>query len=352
MNQMPLHGGDLVSAQAHAPGPLLDVSVNLNPLGMPPSVAQAAREAIGAADTYPDPHCRALRQAIGEMDGVPDTAVVCGNGAAELLFRLALTLRPRRAMVTAPTFGEYERALAAVGCRVCHHYLKEERQFDLPEGFLRTLRPDLDLLVLCNPNNPTGRLIDPGMLHAVLEYCEAHGIWLLLDESFWLFTDRAAQPDLAPLLMDHLHLLLLRSMTKAWAMPGLRLGYVLSGNRTLVQQLAQCGQPWSVSGPAQRAGVAACRCRTWTEAGRVLVATQRPRLQQGLGELGFQVVESAANYVLFRAPGNGQLQAQMLRQGVLLRSCANFRGLGPDWYRVAVGDQAQNARLLQALSEG
>lgn len=350
MNNWPLHGGDLISAQAHYTGTLLDFSVNLNPLGMPPAVAQAAREGVEASVSYPDPQCRALRRAIGEMDGVPTTYIFCGNGAADLLLRLALTIRPKRAMVMAPTFGEYERALHVVGSKVFYHYLKPERQFDLEEGFLRALRPDLDLLVLCNPNNPTGRLIPPDFLEKIVAFCERHQIWLLVDESFLLLTDGGANWGLVTQLEQCPHLMVLRSMTKTWAMPGLRLGYLLSSNPRLTAELADCGQPWAVSEPAQRAGVAACHCLSWAEAGRRMIQSERPKLQRGLEARGFEVTDSVTNYLLFRGIRKEHLQKQLLEQGILVRSCANFRGLGPEWYRVAVRSGAENQRLLQTLT--
>lgn len=343
--EVQLHGGNIWAFDR----PVMDFSASVNPIGMPDAVATAARKAVAESSAYPDPACGELRRAISEMDGVPAEQVFCGNGAAELLTRLVLALRPKKAMVTAPTFGEYEQALSIVGCKVFHHYLKAERSFDVGDDLLRTLRPGLDLLMLCNPNNPTGRTIDPERLHRIAGFCEGHHIWLMVDESFLPLADRAVTQGCAPLLASHPHLILLRSMTKTYAMPGLRLGYLLSAHGELLKQLKRCGQPWSVSLPAQRAGEAACHCTDWAEKGRALVAEERPKLQKTLEELGWNVIPSAVNYLLFCAPGNTRLQEQLLEHKLLIRSCASFRGLGADWYRIAVRTPEENAALIQAL---
>ena len=295
------HGGDVLTARARFGGDVLDCSANLNPLGMPPAV-QAAAAAAAAADSarYPDPLCRALRAAIAAHDGVAPEQVLCGGGAAELIFRLAYALRPRRA-----------------GHR----------------------------------NNPTGRLVDGALLRAAAEQCRAVGAVLAVDECFLPLSDGAG-PGLAPCLAEYPNLLLLRAFTKSYAMAGLRLGYALSANGGLLERMAAAGPPWSVSTPAQAAGLAALeQCSDWPEKARALLASERPALSDGLAALGLEVVPGQANYLLFRAAGAADLKERMLMRGVLIRSCANYHGLGNDWYRVCVGQAEQNRRLLAALKE-
>ena len=148
------HGGDVLTAQAACGGEVLDFSANLNPLGMPEAVEEAARDAAARCAHYPDPLCRELRQVIAAHDGVKEEQVVCGNGAADLILRLAVALRPRKALVTAPTFSEYEQALSWVGCEMVRYTLDQEKNFDLDSGFLEAIGPGLDLVFLCTPNNP------------------------------------------------------------------------------------------------------------------------------------------------------------------------------------------------------
>lgn len=340
------HGGDLVSAQEIYSGEILDLSVNINPLGTPPQVLRAAREALEQAGEYPDPLCRRLRQAIARKDGVSPEQIFCGNGAAEVIFRLALALRPRAALLTAPTFSEYEEALVQVGCVCQFHPLRREENFDVTESVLDSIRPSVELVVLCSPNNPTGRLVPQELLIAVLNRCREIGAMLMVDECFLPLAREGR--GLAPFLEEYPELFLLRAFTKTYAIPGLRLGYGL-GHPELIERITAWGSCWNVSGVAQAAGLACCQQPDWPARGRALLELQRPLLQQGLAGLGCQVIPGAANYILFRLPGVEDLKERLLRKGVLVRSCANYRGLGKDWYRVAVRQAADNERLLRIL---
>ena len=344
------HGGDVLTAQARYGGPVLDCSANLTPLGMPPQVGEAAAAAAAQAAPYPDPLCRALRAAIAAHDGVAPEQVLCGSGAAELIFRLAYALKPRRALVTAPTFSEYEGALSAAGCAVARHLLRRERDFDVDEGILEAIGPDTELVFLCTPNNPTGRLISRDLLLRIAEKCRDLGAVLAVDECFLPLS--CGGPGLAPWLVEYPNLLLLRAFTKSYAMAGLRLGYALCADTALLERMSAGGPPWSVSTPAQAAGLAALtQCPDWPEKARAFLEGERPALAEGLSALGLDVVPGQANYLLFRAAGVADLKERMLTQGVLIRSCANYHGLGEDWYRVCVGQAEQNRRLLAALSE-
>lgn len=343
------HGGDILTAQARRGGAVLDFSANLNPLGVPPEAAEAAREASGEAH-YPDPLCRELRSAIARADGVEEDWVVCGSGAADLIFRLAFALRPRRAVVTAPTFSEYEEALSCVDCTVDRYALDPAQNFDLDEGVLDAIVPGVELVFLCSPNNPTGRLADKGLLLRAAQRCRAVGARLAVDECFLSLAGEG--PGLAPDLADYPNLLLLRALTKSYALAGLRLGYVLTAEEGLRDRLTRFGPPWPVSAPAQAAGTAALTlCPHWPARARELVERERPGLIRGLEGLGCTVVPGQANYLLFRLPGVADLKERLLQAGVLIRSCANYHGLGTDWYRVCVRTGEENRRLLAAMEE-
>lgn len=346
-----IHGGDLVTARAAWGGDVLDFSANLNPLGMPEPVRQAAVGAVKEAVHYPDPLCRALSAAIARRDGVAPEQVLCGNGAADLVFRLAFSERPRRALVTAPTFSEYEEAVSAAGCGVVRHVLDPERDFDLTKAVLNDLEPGLDLAFFCTPNNPTGRVIRRELMEAILEKCRGAGIRLVVDECFLALSDGGEEASLAGYLEQYPNLLLLRAFTKSYAMPGLRLGYCLSADTALLDRLSRCAQPWSVSGPAQAAGLAAAAEPLHPLLARQLIAPERSWLTQAMEGLGLRVFPSAANYLLFRVSGVSDLKERLLDRGVLIRSCANYPGLGEDYYRVAVRLRGENQRLIQAMKE-
>ena len=345
------HGGDWAgfAAQYGPDAPLLDCSANVSPLGLPRGVAKAMADCIPRCSRYPDPLCRELTAAIGRAEGVPADWVLCGNGAADLIWRAALALRPARALVTAPTFAEYRLALEALGCRVEAYPLRPERDFLPGEDILEAIRPGVGLVFLCEPNNPTGRTTPRPLLGRILARCRAAGAVLAVDECFGDFLADPAAHTLKGELEAGPGLLLFKAFTKLYGMAGVRLGYALSSDGELLARMRGAGQPWGVSLPAQAAGLAALKETAYVEQVRALIADQRPRLAAGLRALGCRVVEGEANYLLFRC--ETPLIAPLGQKGILLRSCANYTGLDDAWYRTAVRTGPENRRLLAALKE-
>ena len=339
------HGGDIYGRLV-----TLDVSVNTNPLGPPPGVVRAVVDAAQLLDRYPDPHCRRLVAALADREGVPEEAILCGAGAAELIFSFCAALRPRTALELAPTFSEYAAALAAAGCRVERCALEEEQGFALTEKLLEELeRKNCEVVFLCNPNNPTGRLVPPALLENILALCERRGGWLFVDECFLELSDGGRGTSLAPLLRPGRRLFLLRAFTKSYAMAGLRLGYCLCGEGALLERMGRQTQPWNVSVPAQAAGLAALGEEAYLRESRALIQSERRYLREGLEALGLTVCPSQANYLLVKSPA--ELSGPLLDRGILIRDCANYRGLGPGWYRTAVRGREDNGRLIAALTE-
>lgn len=344
----PTHGGDWAGYATEYGTLPLDFSANTSPLGLPDGVKAAVIDSLDHADRYPDPRCRALTAKLAAHHQVPPESILCGNGAADLIDRLALALRPRTALVTAPTFGEYAVALERVGCEVRAFPLRQENQFRLTEDFLHWISPETNLVFLCEPNNPTGVTSSRPLLERVLERCRETGTLLVVDECFGDFLDRPEDHTMVSRLEEHL--LILKAFTKFYAMAGLRLGYCLSGNQALLEAMAQAGQPWPVSTPAQAAGVAALEETDYARRLRELILEQRPWLTERLRALGCYVVPGEANYLLFFCPVP-ELETKLRRRGVLIRNCADYLGLCPGWYRVAVRTGPENQRLVTALSE-
>ena len=339
------HGGDLYGRPVR-----LDFSANTNPLGTPPAVRRAVVEAASRLNQYPDPYCRALVGALAAFEGVPETFLLCGCGAAELIFSFCAAVKPRRALELAPTFSEYATALEAVGAAVDRYPLTSANNFTLTEAFLPFLEAGRwDALFLCNPNNPTGQTIPPALLEAILALCRKKGIRLFVDECFLDLTDGGGDLSLKPLLSLHPELCILKAFTKSYGMAGLRLGYCLSEDEALLRAMGRTVQPWNVSLPAQAAGVAALGEPAFLERARGLVLRERAYLRRGLEKLGLYVCPSQANYLLFSAPA--PLFQPLLERGILIRDCANYPGLGPGWYRAAVKRRRENQALLAALRE-
>lgn len=344
-----VHGGDWAGYRAEFGCDALDFSANVSPLGLPAGVAAAITNALPTADRYPDPLCRELRAALAGAEGVPADWILCGNGAADLIFRLALAVRPRRALLPAPTFAEYEAALQTVGCAVQRVFLREENEFAVTEEFIDAVTPETDIVFLCQPNNPTGQVTPPALVERLVRRCAECSAVLVVDECFLDFLPDRDAWTAKQLLRDAPQLIILKAFTKLYAMAGVRLGYALCGDATLLEKMRGAGQPWAVSSLAQAAGLAALQETAYAGAVRALIAEQRPRMAAGLRALGLRVMDGQANYLLFRAtPDFGE---KLRRRGAVVRSCTNYPGLDAAWYRTAVRTAEENTRLLQIMGE-
>ena len=333
------HGGDVYDGEIQ-----LDFSANTNPYGTPQAVLDAMSAVLSRVHQYPDPYCRELV----EFEAVPKDWVLCGSGAAELIYSYCEALRPGRAMELAPTFSEYSLALERVGCQVERYSLKKENYFSLTEDFLPALeRSRPDVLFLCNPNNPTGQVIGLPLLEKILDVCEEQGTCLFVDECFLDLSDDGVS--LKSHLGEHPNLFILKAFTKSYGMAGVRLGYCLCAQGQLLEEMSHTVQPWNVSTLAQSAGVAALHERAFLQRTRALIPVERQWLQSQLEALGFWVCPSKANYLLFQ--GSQDLWEQLRKQGIAIRSCGNYHGLGTGWYRIAVRLHGENECLIRAMKE-
>lgn len=342
-----IHGGDIAGFERlHGRAPL-DFSASLNPLGMPAGVTRAARDAVDKAEPYPDPLCRKLREAMADKLSLNADWIFCGNGAADVIHRLTLARRPARALLVAPSFAEYERALHIAGCEIVYHDLDREGAFAIDKRYLERLTPDIDIAFLCQPNNPTGGLLDREFIVRALGRCEQNGTLLVVDECFVPFVDAPDSVGMTGWLGEHPSLFLLGSFTKLYAMAGLRLGFGLCSDIVLVEQVCAAGQPWSVSSVAQAAGLAALAEDAYVEESLAVVRRERQWLAEQLRALGIEPA-GEANYLFFHTD-IPRLADALAEDGILIRDCANFRGLRRGDYRIAVRSRDENARLIAAL---
>ena len=343
-----VHGGDWAGYRAQYGQDALDLSANVSPLGLPEGVAKAITAALATADRYPDPLCRALRAKLAVHETVPAAHILCGNGAADLIFRLVWAAKPRTALLPAPTFAEYAAALETAGCTVRRHFLRESENFAVTEAFISAVDEDTDMVFLCQPNNPTGQLTPLALVEALLRRCEACGTLLVVDECFLDFLPESEALSAKKLLASP-NLIILKAFTKLYGMAGVRLGYCLCTNTALLEAMQAAGQPWAVSSLAQAAGLAALDETAYVAQVRALIAQQRPRLTAGLRALGLRVLDGRANYLLFQGPET--LGAALRQRSVVLRSCSNYPGLDGSWYRTAVRTGPENDELLKTLAE-
>ena len=346
------HGGDVYSNKLAPNGkPFVDFSANINPLGIPNGVKVALRNALKQCVNYPDPFCRELRTATANFLKVAEENIFFGNGAADVLFRLALALKPHKALLLAPTFADYEKALRSVDCEIKYYNLQEEKSFRVEADIFQSITPEIDIVVICNPNNPTGQLTNRELLLKILNKCVEVNAKLLIDECFMDFVDEAKAFSMRDLLEQYPNLIILKAFTKTFAIPGVRLGYCLCSNQELHNRLHQCGQDWSVSVLAQEAGKAALLEKEYLKKSFELIQRERKYLIRHLKCLGAKIYGSEANYIFFRMKHPKNLVEVLREQGYLIRSCANYHNLGEDYYRIAVKVRCFNYGLIKAIME-
>lgn len=342
--QTQVHGGDIYSRAYR-----IDFSANINPFGMPESVKRAAIEGVHQAIHYPDVKCRELRKKISGKEGISEEWILCTNGAAELLFALSQTLKPKKALLTAPGFAEYEQALKAVGCDLSFYQCRKSKGFILDDDYLKALGDEIDIIFLCNPNNPTGLLIPEKLINRILEICREKQIFVVLDECFLEFVNEKLQNSQKKWLAKMPGLLILKAFTKMYGMPGLRLGYGMCADTGLLEQVREVLQPWNVSLPAQLAGAAAMEEDAFVQKTREYIEKEREFLLKKLKELEFSVYDSTANYLFFEGPKD--LYDTCAAEGILIRDCSNYRGLEVGYYRIAVKTRAENEELISVLKK-
>lgn len=352
------HGGNIAPAAARFgidPGSFVDFSVNTNPLGPPAEIAGLLQAAVSLIAVYPEPDSGALRSAAAAFYGIDPRQVIAANGAVELIYLLAQVLRPRTILIPEPTFKEYEIACRLWGASVKHLYLSTRQGFLPTLGQLVRAARGVDLVWLCNPNNPTGSLVPPDVLRPFLSYCREQGTWLVVDESFLLFHPDWRQLTCIPEAASGGGVLVLQSLTKFYGIPGLRIGCGI-GSAGVISRLARYQPPWHVNAIAQAAAMVAFKAAEYACLTIDLVRQERRFLESSLAELPLirRVYPSAANFLLLElrppatAPG---VWENLARRGVLVRDCSNFGRLGDRFIRVAVRDHDQNELLLKGLRQ-
>jgi threonine-phosphate decarboxylase len=350
--QTPPHGGDvyhLARTLGIALRDLLDFSANINPLGYPPGIARVVQETLPEIVHYPDRRCLGLRQDLAVYHGLDPERILVGNGSTELIYLAARALKPRKALIVAPAFSEYEHALNAAQVPVEFHVTTEDKNFTL-DGPLE--QKGADLVFLAHPASPSGALLAPGLLLEAAAALDAAGAYLLLDEAFADFVEEAS---FKSQLARFPRALILRSFTKFFGIPGMRLGYLL-GDQDLIKQLAALQEPWSVNTIAQAMGRHCLTDAAYMTKTRGLINGEKEYLASGLAALpGLKVFSSAVNYLLVKLtrPGRtaAELRQAMLAHHVVIRDASNFRGLDARFFRLAVRSRPENERLLQALAE-
>ena len=303
-------------------------------------------KAASSCAAYPDPYCAKLREGIARAESVPKNTVLCGNGAAELVYAFAYALpKEKKALIVSPTFCEYETALNAAEIETERYILSEKDGFRVTDALLNADITEYGAVFLCSPNNPTGLTVDADIVRALART----GVRLFLDLTFLDLTDEPEKYDIPALIKAFPNVIVLRAFTKSCAMAGVRLGYVLCCDEAFLAAMSRKTQCWNVSSLAQAAGLAALSCGDWLRGSVKKIAAERERLTKELQQLGIRVCPGEANFLLLYSETD--LCGKMLKRGILLRDCSNYVGLRKGFARIAVRTEEENDALISALRE-
>ena len=345
------HGGNAVFERGNEN--IIDLSANINPLGLPNGVAEAIIREIPNINRYPDNFSTALREKTAAFEGVNPDWIIFGNGASDLIFRLPRATKASKVMVCAPTFADYERSAISYGAEVCRYYMCKDSGFGLGDGFIKAVQTEEPKMVyICNPNNPTGIITEAKVTKELLDCCLQIGAWVVFDECFMDFVEQADIHTSKAFLGECSNLVILKAFTKMFTMPGVRLGYALCSDKDLINSLYFHGTDWAVSNLAQAAGIAALDdTKSFIKQTADFVAKERSMIKQELACLGYSVYESSANYIFFQSPYHFDLRDALDVKEIRVRSCVNYHGLDSTYYRVAVSTTENNKKLLYAIKE-
>ena len=349
------HGGDVYRwAQKTRidPAEIIDFSASINPLGPPASAHKAFKKSYNDVLRYPDPYGEELKEALAKHHGMKPAEILVGNGSTQLIYLLCSTLRPRKAVIVAPAFSEHANALKLAGAKVHLLSLATDGSFEFStEKFMTAWGKDGGIAFLMTPNSITGQLIPRAEVEKIARIALLERRFLVIDEAFIDFVEAES---VKQLIRHNPYLIILRSLTKFYALPGLRLGYLLAHSRRVAQFGAYL-EPWSVNGPAQNVALACLADRSFGLKTERWLRRERNYLTQALiGLKSFQPYPSIANFLLVRIVNNAsavELRSFLLNQKILIRTFNSFAGVGADHFRIAVRRRKDNQRLLEALRE-
>ncbi len=333
-------------------GSIIDFSANINPLGYPYGIKGKIMESFDSVLNYPDIDSHELVRSLASYHGLAPENILIGNGSTEFIYWLPLLLRPKRALIVTPAFSEYEKGLRLAGTEISFFETRRDEDFRIDTTLLaRRLGDRLDTLYLGNPANPSGVLTDRKAVLDIIAMTEKERIMAVIDEAFIDFTEDISVKNIAA---NSGNVVVMRSMTKFFGIPGLRLGYIIA-NKSIIEQIRRDKPPWTVNALTQSAAGEALRDVNFIEKSRAYVETERAFLQKRLSAIeGLTVTQGAANYLLvhmsdtlpFNAP---TLRTQLLDSGIAIRDCSNYRGLDKYYFRVAVKKREENLILIDKL---
>lgn len=380
---MDFHGGNIykVFREKNIKG-IMDYSSNINPYGIPESLKKRITENLEILERYPDPDYVELREKLAHLNKIDMSDIVLGNGATEIIFLFMKVINPKKILIVSPTFGEYERAVKAteipgdivsLSCsgdnknienkeiEIEYFELKESDDFKLNIGNLKNeLEKKYDLLIICNPNNPTGKFLKLTQTEEILKECNKYDTKLFIDEAFIEFLADGMKESIINTEENKKNLFVTRAFTKFFAIPGLRLGYGMYFDKELEQKISEKKEPWSVNNIAEMAGLTVLDDTEYIEKTLKWITKEKIYMYEKLNEIsGIKVYETEVNFItgkidekLFSEGLNVKiLREKMLEQEILIRDASNFKFLDERFFRLAIKDRESNDRVIEAMKE-
>ena len=334
---------------------IVSFSANVNPLGVSPLLKHTLSDQIDAITSYPDREYTSLRRCIAAYCGTETENVIVGNGSTELISLFIQVEHPKKALVIGPTYSEYEREIALGGGTTLYYPLREADDFKLNvEDFLSHLNESIDLLVICNPNNPTSSSIPRSDMRHILDVCKQYDIYVMVDETYVEFADNMAELTAVPLTNYYNNIVILRGTSKFFAAPGLRLGYAVTGNRDLIKSINTRKNPWTINSLAAIAGEIMFRDKAYIHDTYQLIASERERICRILDTQDtLTYYPPSANFVLLKIQKEGVTSEDLfdtaIRQGLMIRDCSTFPFLDQKFIRFCFMMPEDNDKLLDVL---
>ena len=354
------HGGDLDAIQNkyHIPkNEIVDFSGNINPLGFPDSVKQRLAKNLDIICVYPDKNYAALRKAISNYTGAEAEHIVVGNGSTELISTFIKIAQAKQTLIVAPAYSEYEREVTLCGSEYRYFALEEKEQFCLNVSkLIAALTSDIGLLVLCNPNNPTGTIVTKIQLEQILQHCKQNNISVMIDETYMEFCDNLEECCAIPLAKKFDNLFVIRGVSKFFAAPGMRLGYGISSNNMFLETLKKNQDPWSVNSVAAFAGELLFSDKEFIQKTKTLISTERKRCIEQLKQFqNMKVYHSSSNFILMKLKTNAinshQIFEKLIQKKLLVRDASSFAFLDDTFLRFCIRMPEHNTALLEQLRE-
>lgn len=358
-NQPQFHGSDIEAASAYYNIPKENIvcfSSNVNPLGLSESLKDTLAQNLDVLSSYPDRNYTSLKTALSSYCNAPADYFLVGNGSTEMISVLIQTRHPKKALIIGPTYSEYGRELSLIGCDLDEYVLKESTDFMLDfDDFSKYLENGrYELVILCNPNNPTSSALTVSEIKKLLEICQTYNSFLMIDETYVEFTSDIHEYSAMSLIAEYDNFIVLRGVSKFFAAPGMRFGYAATSNQELHQAFLKLQNPWSLNSLAAFAGEIMFFDKDYIEKTRNHILSEKERMINDLSRIsGLKVYPAHANFVLVKILlpeiTSYNIFDALMKKGLMVRDCSSFECLDGEYFRFCIMHTVENDRLLEAI---